>query len=411
MGGAVAAGMLMAAMPSGPASAAQVVPVALFGQHVSRITTGVPQGLSAGSIRLWDSGTGWKDLEPTGDDQYTWGPLDAALKNSKAIGVSEILYTVGATPQWAATDPNSKKALYGPGTNSHPKSNALYVDFVTDLLAHAKSIGIPITAVQIWNEANLPDFYNGTPAQMAQLTKDAAPAIRAGGAQVVAASTTVRAKGPTKIWGKKYGKAMRSIGWANVDVLAGHFYPPAKFGPSTRVSYIKALKRYYKHWGAKGKPMWDTEMNYGDTRSYMKVKRQYSGPVAATYVARTYIDSMRYGIQRVFWYGWDIHVLGTDMTVRPGGISKTAGGEAFLQIEQWMAGNTWLGCKTKKKVTTCKLITPSGKRQTIAYSAKNKAYKLPAGTTEIKNLGGGSTAASAGTKITLTAQPILLVGA
>ena len=46
----------------------------------------------------------------------------------------------------------------------------------------------------------------------------------------------------------------------------------------------------------------------------MKVKRQYTGATAATYVARTYIDSMRYGVYRVFWYGWDINVLGTDMT-------------------------------------------------------------------------------------------------
>lgn len=406
-GGAAAAGMILAALPAAPAAAAQVVPVTLFGQHVSRITAGVPAGLSAGSLRLWDSGTGWRDLEPA-DNSYNWGPLDAALRNAKAMGVGDILYTVGNTPVWAASSTSSKGALYGPGSNSHPKDNQLYIDFVRELLAHAKSIGVPITAVQIWNEANLPDFYDGTPAKMAQLTKDAAPTIRAGGAIVVAASTTVRSKGPTKDWGKYYGKAMRAVGWP-VDAVAGHFYPPAKEGPNTRVKYIKVLKKYYKKWGAGSKQMWDTEMNYGDTRSYMKVKRQYTGVTAATYVARTYIDSMRYGLARVYWYGWDIHILGTDLTTRPGGVEKTAGGEAFLQVQQWMVGNTWQGCKVKGKVTTCSLVTPSGKRQAIVYASKNVAYTLPAGTTAIKNLAGGSTGATGGQKVTLTAQPILLV--
>lgn len=408
MSGGAAAGMLLAALPVTPAAAAQVVPRELFGQHVARISSGAPAGLQAGSVRLWDANVGWRDLEPTGDDQYNWAPLDAALANAAAIGAREVLYTAGVTPAWAAATPSSR-GLYGPGTSSHPKSDALYVDFVTDLLAHAKSIGRPITAVQIWNEANLPDFYAGTPTQMANLTRAAAPAIRAAGARVVAASTTVRSSGPTKTWGKNYGKAMRAVGWP-VDVVAGHFYPPAKEGPATRVKYIKVLKKYYKKYGAGKKPIWDTEMNYGDTRGYMKVKRVYTGPVAATYVARTFIDSMRYGINRVFWYGWDIHVLGTDMTTRPGGVDLTAGGRAFLEVQGWMAGNTWYGCKVKGKVTTCRLSTPSGQRQSIVYASKNVSYKIPAGATAVKNLAGGSTAVSGGQRMTLTAQPMLLVG-
>lgn len=406
--GAAVVGLLAASLPTNPALAAQTVPAALFGQHVSRITAGAPAGLHVGSIRLWDSGVAWRDLEPA-DNQYDWAKLDAALTNARAIGASEILYTMGGTPSWAASNPNSLKGLYGPGTNSHPRTTGSYTDFIRDLLSHARSIGIPITSVQIWNEANLPDFYNGTPTQMAALTQAAAPVIRAQGATVVAASTTVRAKGPTKTWGKNYGKAMKKIGWP-VDVVAGHFYPPATKGPATRVSYIKVLKKYYKKYGAGKKPIWDTEMNYGDTRAYMKVKRQYAGGTAATYVARTYIDSMRYGIKRVFWYGWDIAVLGTDMTVRPAMTAPTAGGQAFLQIQDWMAGNTWYGCKTKGKVTKCSLAA-GGQRQAIVYASKTIGYKLPGGTSAIKNLAGGTTGAAAGQKITLTTQPILLVGA
>ncbi len=299
-------------------------------------------------------------------------------------------------------------ALYGPGSNSHPANNSYYTDF---LKAVAK--GVPgITAFQVWNEANLKDFYLGTPAQLAQLTKEARAALNevGSGAALVAASTTVRAKGPVGKFGKAYGAAMRKAGaWSAVNAVSAHFYPPAKEGPATRVSYIKTVKKYYKRYGAGRKPLWDTEMNYGDMRSYMKVKRQYTGTTAATYVARTYIDSMRYGVYRVFWYGWDINVLGTDMTSR-GDRSQTSGGKAFLEIQDWMVGKTWLGCKVKSSITTCTLRAPGGQKQTIRYASKAKTFTVPAGATSVKFLD-GTTAGGAGSKIRLTAQPVLVVGA
>ena len=340
---ALAGGLIVTMAPA--ASAAPVVPDSLFGQHVSTLPGGVPGTLSSvGAIRLWDSGVSWRDLEPSRDG-YNWAPLVAAVSNAKTLGASEIMYTMGVTPQWAASNPNSSKALYGPGSNSHPASTADYVDFIDDMLRAVPGI----TAVQIWNEANLQDFYQGTPAQMAELTKAAAPVIRARGAKVVAASTTMRKTGPTQKFGKSYGAAMKKArAWSSVDVLSVHLYPPAKEGPATRVAYIKKTKSYYRKYGAGKKPLWDTEMNFGDLRGYMKVKRAYTGTAAQTYVARTFIDSMRYGVQRVFWYGWDFNVLGTAMT--QGGTLRE-GGVAFQEVRSWMSGKQWLGCKVKSSVT------------------------------------------------------------
>jgi hypothetical protein len=402
-----AAGLLTTAIPAGAASAAPTVPGPLFGQHVAGIAAGAPGGLSIGAIRIWDSGVSWRDLEPA-QGQINLAPLRAAVANARAAGATEVMYTLGNTPRWAASDPNSKLGLYGPGSNSHPARNSYYTDFLK-----AVAVGVPgITSFQIWNEVNLKDFYLGTPAQMAQLTKDARAALRevGSGAALVAASTTVRAKGPVGKFGKAYGAAMRKAGaWRAVDAVSAHFYPPAKEGPATRVKYMKTVKKYYKRYGAGRKPLWDTEMNYGDTRAYMKVKRQYTGTTAATYVARTYIDSMRYGVYRVFWYGWDINVLGTDMLSR-GDRSQTAGGKAFLEIQDWMVGKTWLGCKVKSKITTCTLRTPGGQKQTIRYASKAKTFTVPAGATSVRFLD-GTTGGGAGTKIRLTTQPVLVVGA
>ncbi len=387
----VGAGLIATAVPVGAAAAAPVVPDQLFGQHVSGLSRGVTTGLpSVGAIRLWDAGVSW--------NQYNWAPLETAIATAQALGAGEILYTMGNTPRWAASDPNSTLALYGPGTNSHPRSNSLYTDFVRDLL-----ITFPqITAFQIWNEVNIKDFYNGTPAQMAQLTKEAAATVKSvrPGVKVVAASTTVRAGGPTQQFGKAYGAAMRKAGaWRAVDVVASHFYPPAKEGPGTRVAYIKKMKSWYRKYGAR-KPMWDTEMNYGDLRSYMAVKRAYTGTTAETYVARTYIDSMRYGVQRVFWYVWDATVLGTDMTQNG---QRTAGGQAFLEIRSWMSGKTWRGCKVKSSVTTCRVGNES-----IVYASKRKTIRIPKGVNVVEFLNGTEQAVTPGAKFVVTTQPVLL---
>jgi hypothetical protein len=275
------------------------------------------------------------------------------------------------------------------------------VDFIDDMLSAVQGI----TAVQIWNEANLQDFYQGTPAQMAALTKAAAPVIRARGAKVVAASTTMRKTGPTQKFGKGYGAAMRKArAWSSVDVLSVHLYPPAKEGPATRVAYIKKTKSYYRKYGAGKKPLWDTEMNFGDLRRYMKVQRAYTGTTAQTYVARTFIDSMRYGVQRVFWYGWDFNVLGTAMT-QDGTLRE--GGVAFQEVRSWMSGKRWLGCKVKSSVTLCRVAGPTGV-QYIAYASKAKTMKVPAGVRVVELLDGKEQ--PVGSTYRITQQPVLLRG-
>ena len=404
---AAAAGLIAAVLPATAANAAKYVPPELFGQHIAGVAGGVPATLAGGlggSVRIWDSGLSWRDLQPNAGAPNL-DPLRTAVAQIEGRfgpGV-EILYTVGNTPTWAATKPNDPKALYGASTNSHPALGA-YVDFVKAVA------GVPgIDAIQIWNEANLADFYNGTPTQMARLTVAAGKALKGMGwrGTVVAASTTVRSKGPVNAWGKQYGKAMKKAkAWKYVNAVSAHFYPPATKGPNERVKYIKKTKAYYKRWGAKKKPLWDTEMNFGDQRSYMKVKRYYDGDQAAAYVARAYLDSLRYGVARVFWYGWNIQVLGLDMTSRDGTLK--AGGQAYLTAQDWLAGARWYGCKTKSKVTTCKIRSRAGAKQQIRFTtSKSKTIRVPKGQSTMTRLDRTVTPVTKGQKVKITTYPVL----
>ena len=61
-------------------------------------------------------------------------------------------------------------------------------------------------------------------------------------------------------------------------------------------------------------PIWDTEVNYGNRRDNGHPTEVFKPKVGAAYLARTYVDSLRYDVTKVFWYSWESHVMGISTT-------------------------------------------------------------------------------------------------
>jgi hypothetical protein len=106
----------VAAVPGGPAGPAytasytivpQSTPIrtpntsaTFFAMNIDHLTNGTPwPELPVHTIRLWDAGTKWGNLNPT-STTYTWKNLDAQVSMARANG-SELLYTFGGVPPWA----------------------------------------------------------------------------------------------------------------------------------------------------------------------------------------------------------------------------------------------------------------------------------------------------------------------
>ncbi|MEZ5184671.1 MAG: glycosyl hydrolase [Candidatus Nanopelagicales bacterium] len=392
----VAAGLV--AVPT-VAQARSVEPEA-FGMHVASLGSGVKPGQSVSAVRLWDSGVRWDQIE-TKKGKYKWAALDRAVSTAQASGAREILYVLGSTPSWAASKFSSAD-LYGPGTASYPKKSKYYLRYAKAVAQRYKG---RITAYQIWNEANTRSFYNGGKyngwIKLAKLTKQASKTIRGVDKQadIVAASSTVipTAKFQTESFFYRYLRELKKRK-AKFDAVSVHLYPVnPKQGPDARVASIGAVRQVMRRVGL-NKPLWDTEVNYGDRRNAAaqvvpKPKK------AATYVARTYLDSARYGIDRTFWYGWDIDVLGISLTNSDG--SPTRAGTAFTNVRDWMTAGSWKGCTTKAKVTTCKVGTSR-----IMFASKSKSVKRPSGVTTVCKLTGSCSPAA--TRIKVTSAPIRL---
>ena len=183
---------------------------------------------------------------------------------------------------------------------------------------------------------------------------------------------------------------------AKVDALSVHLYPVnPKEGPDARVASIAAVRQVMRKVGL-NKPLWDTEVNYGDRRTAQQVVPKPKK--AAAYVSRTYLDSARYDIARTYWYGWDINVLGVSLTNGDGSVTRA--GQAYLTTRDWLLAGSWKGCK-EAAVVTCTV----GKTR-ILYAAKSTSIKPPAGVTQVCKLSGAC--APVGTTVKVSASPIRL---
>ncbi len=389
---AVGAALIASVAPGLPISATA------FGQHVGSIAAAPPQNLQLSSIRLWDAGVRWDQIE-TAKGTYNWTALDAAVDNAQAAGATDILYVLGSTPAWAARDP-ALPGLYGPGTTSLPADPEDYLDFLRAVLERYEG---RINAYQIWNEANTRSFYEGDWTALARLTRRAHDTIKVldPAAQVVAASSTVIPGRlfQTESFFFRYARALHNAG-DPMDAMAVHLYPvDTSKGPNARAASIRAAQRVLNKVGI-DRPLWDTEVNYGDRRAGLPqvVPDQATG---ATYLARTYLDAATMGIARTYWYGWDLSVLGIDTTDANG---NTAAGTAFITVRDWLTDARPGGCQDEGPLRRCYFTAADGTAFTVLWAAT--ATEVHTESLEVCRIDGSCT--PAGQSLTVTSEPVLV---
>lgn len=402
LAGALAAGLTLAPSASAAPSAQgwkkyradlknTVVKQDLFGMHVFNVEDGVWPTVPIGGLRLWDTETTWSVLEPA-KGQFAWGKLDTAVATAKQNGVNDILLVLAGTPSWATDDPASGGAAgVLPGAAGMPRNMADWDSFVTAVVTRYKG---QITGYQVWNEANLSTFSTGSPAEMAELTKRAYDIIKSidPNATVVAPSmgTRLGSKGSTlsKKFTKYYTQYLAELKKDNwpIDVWAAHTYPASLGTPVDRGLLIKGYMNALKKAGAPSKPIWDTENNFGlagpgpqNPDQDITDRRAYS------WTAQTYLDALRFGISRVYWYAWgpENDLVGIQM------YEGTPGATAYATVQDWIVGTTYKGCTggNKGKPVTC-TFDKGGKTTKVVWTEKGRKSVNAKGFSQVCNLQG-----------------------
>ena len=327
----------------------------LFGLHAPPDTGAAPT-VPYGYLRLWDSAVSWADLNPK-KGVYNWTKLQEALASPIAQG-REVMYVLGNTPAWA-----------GDGTPSSAPTNMEDVkDFITAMCGQA---GGRITTIEAWNEGNLQTFWTGTQKQLAQLTQTVKGAASGCGGNVVAASTGTRAEGAFVSNYDTYLKELAKLGWP-IDGYAVHSYPSASGGPAERLDGVTQFKTMLAVNGAPVKPIYDSEVNYGLAglgQNHIDIDAQTS----SAYISRTFIDSVRYGIDYVFWFLWTpayYNKLGVQLNSTTGVENR-----AWAITYDWLVGSRMQRCSDASPesdrsiiVTECQLTKGDGQLITLAWT-------------------------------------------
>ena len=405
---AVSAGLLSSTLVVPAASAApapmqdlrgSVVKQDLFGMHVFNLEDGVWPTVPVGSIRLWDNETTWSAIEPA-KGQFAWGKLDTAVQTAQANGVTDILMVLAGTPAWATSDPASG-GLAGvlPGAAGAPANLQDWDDWVRAVATRYKG---RITAYQPWNEANLSTFFTGSPKVMAQMTKRAYDIIKSidPAATVVAPSTGTRLGGPFKKFYPAYLRELKALGWP-VDVWAAHTYPASLGTPVERAILAQTYRSVLAAEGAPDLPIWDTENNFGLAGpGPTNPDQDITDARAADWTARTYLDALRLGISRVYWYAWgpENDLVGIQM------YAGTPAAKAYQTLQNWIVGSTFVRCTNGAKVTCT--FTRAGVPSKIVWAERGRAKFPTKGFSQVCTLDGTCTPVTR--KAIRVAGPVLL---
>ncbi len=405
---ALAAGLALAspagaAPPEGPQTRADLkgttISRSLFGMHVFNVEDDVWPTVPVGSLRLWDNETTWSVIEPL-QNAFAWGKLDNAVANAEKNGMKDILYVLAGTPSWASDDPASGGAAgVLPGAAGMPRNLADWDDFVTQVATRYKG---RISAYQVWNEANLTTFSTGSPAEMAELTKRAYDIIKSidPSATVVAPSTGTRLGGPFKKFYPAYLQELKKRDWP-VDVWAVHTYPHSLGTPADRAALARTYLDMLKQYGAPSRPIWDTENNFGLAGpGPQNPDQDITDGRAASWTAQTYLDALRLGISRVYWYAWgpENDLVGIQM------YDGTPAATAFATLQDWIVGASYQGCRGARPVV-CNFVK-SGAPMKVVWTERGAKKFKTRGFTEVCSLNGTCTPIS-GKSIRVSA-PVLL---
>ena len=394
------------ATSSSPPPAAATRPAVsprFFGVHDSD-PLGGPSGwpqAPVGSFRAWDAGVSWRELE-TSPGAFDWRRLDEIVRTSRAHG-ADVLLVLGQTPQFHARNPSVASA-YGSGASSMPKL-AAWKRYVA---AVAKRYARQGVVFQVWNEANVINYWSGTTAQMAQLTKTAYEVLArvSPRATLVAPALVTRLDGQRAWLDRFYAERIGGRPVADfLDIVSLQLHPLADGSPEDSMDLLAQSRALLARHGV-SKPVWNTEINYGLTGG--GVVETLSPKQQAAQVARTYLLNAANDVGRVYWYSWDrLDIVNTTM-VATDRASPTRAGRAFGTVRSWLEGASVQSCDQDDAGTyVCVLVHPEGVRNVYWNPTRTVTVTAPA--TQVDRLDGSKQAVPSGqVRLRVGYSPVLV---
>jgi hypothetical protein len=309
---------------------------------------------------------------------------------------TDVLLTLGVTPQWASAHPDMKSGWQQPGLTSEPRSLDDWQAFVKQVATRYKG---QIHAYEVWNEPNLKQYWMGNTDQLIAMVRVAHDVIKSidSEALIVSPAATTSA----------------GIGWLNeflskgggryVDVIGYHFYVYPQ-PPEAMIGMIQQVKQTMSQNGVGSKPIWCTEVGWAEPKPFPSEQK------AAAYVARAYTLSWAAGVARVYWYAWDNHKWATLQMTEADNSTQRPAAQADSTIQHWLTASQMDFCNQGSENTwTCQLERNGSKQWIVWNAAGEKQFSIPASwhATTVTSLQGQAQPIR-GSKIQIDESPMLL---
>jgi hypothetical protein len=414
------------------------IPATFFGVSVLGITgqiTAWPLSVPVGTLGKTE-GTEWNDLEPS-NGTYVWTRLDNAISEARSAGITNFIYTLWSTPEWASSEPHQSCILTATenvtGCAAPPTNIRDWDSFVTALVTRYKG---EIQYFELWNEANLAETYSGNVSEIVTMAQHAYDDIKSIDPSAIVLTPSSSSLGilpytpgcnPAECWlaqylqagGSKYadGVAFHAYAYLATDaagVQVGIACPTGEIeecAGSPLATEIAGVRSIIANYSLADKPLIATE---GGLPSDI-ISQNLTGTAdqQTAYVSRWFIVQASENVSIAVWF--------SEFPAQSGlaGFGTAAAEEeinqGYNQTYHWLVGSTFSGpCSLSSGVSTCSITTSAGHPELIVWADSNSSsvpYAPPGQFTEYQDLSGATYQVSPGSSITLGEKPILLEAA
>lgn len=317
---------------------------ACFGLHINKLGThNTWPSLPFGTLRLWDTGTTWADINTYQHDSNTINfdkTLSSGLKrldyylqhknnNNPSI---DVIYTLAVTPSWAATSPEYK---YYKGSASPPMHLDSWRSFVRGMgQRYIDSICI----WELWNEVDISYQFTGDVQTLVNMAKIAYEELKAINPANLITSPNITIHGLSML-----DEFLTLGGGKFFDIVSFHLYPSSQ--PENMLPALLSLQDILFSHGLQDKPIWNTEGNVVFDSSLMKNFHQMDEMgdfLGSGLLARAYLVQLTQGVKRFIWYMWDEETTFGKITLHSTGSPEYKGlsrtGLAYREVINWLVG-------------------------------------------------------------------------
>lgn len=331
-----------------------------FGMHIhSSSKNNYFRDLGYGSIRLWDTHTNWRLLEPK-KGEYNFKELDqfVALADNRN---QEILMTLGQPPNWATGGQSATS--YGKNYNSLPPTN------IDDWRDYIETIGTrykgKIKYYEIWNEPNIKDFYSGSIAELITLTKEARDVLKKIDPQIKIISPSTTSPQFLDSYLKEGGKEY-------IDIVGVHLYV-AK--PEDMIASINRYKDVLTNNEVSKLPIWNTEFTWTNFKSVGINNEMPPEELAASFLSRALLIDFAMGIKRDFFYGLGYKFSDIKLVDKNNQKYITTSGIAYKNITSWLIGSTIESFTIKNDIFKVSVLFNNNRRGIIVWTNNESGLK------------------------------------